>query len=72
MSKPRIPCPFCGSWHSDRQESAPTRRADVHYWVECKDCGARGPRTRQRHEMDKLWNARRDADRVHRDVPAKT
>lgn len=49
----------------------PTRKAYQYFWVECSNCHARGPRSHDQAPIDKLWNARHDADPVHRLVPVK-
>ena len=47
------PCPFCGGEGIDKHRLGWS-------WIECKDCGAKGPAERMGHggEHDKHWNRR--------------
>ncbi len=47
------PCPFCGGEPIDKH-------VDGWSWIQCKDCGAKGPTERLGHggEHDVAWNKR--------------
>jgi hypothetical protein len=68
----RLPCPFCGNANSTRRYGP-----DNMFWVECDDCRARGPESREFVDPSPTtrWNhrspPRAEVDVAVRDVLAE-
>lgn len=50
---PRDVCPFCGWRHSDVKRQ---QHFGEMFWVQCCNCGARGPRRDNKPEAIECWN----------------
>lgn len=59
-----LPCPFCGSLYSDYSEQPEIKTDGSFAWVECKHCGAIGPKT----EID-IFRGEKPAIRSWNDRP---
>lgn len=53
MNVQRKPCAFCLSDQSDVKRQ---QHYGQWFWVQCKECGARGPRVDSKEEAIKCWD----------------
>ena len=57
----RKECPFC---HSIETEARSQQHYGLWHWIQCMDCGARGPRTKAKGAARVSWD--------QRSIPRKT
>lgn len=61
------PCPFCGGDAAEAEEFLGSPEQLLrHYWIACRQCGARGPQLRDKERARRGWERREAPERIRK------